>query len=130
VVLIDTSAWIDFFHDKALTSVVGREVDRLLDEGRAVTTGMVLGEVLQGAADDGDLGELQDYIDAVEFLESTEAMWRLAAAWSYDLRRKGMTTPLSDLIIAATALSAGHSVFATDPHFQRVPGLELHKVRP
>jgi predicted nucleic acid-binding protein len=129
LVLIDTSAWIDYFHDRQLRSPVGQEVATLLTEGRAVTTGMVLAEVLQGAVDDAELSKLESFVGAQDFVEAGREVWRTAAVWSYNLRRRGLPTPLSDLVIAAAAVAGGHSVFATDPHFQRVPGLDLHQLR-
>ena len=47
---------------------------------------------------------------------------------SASLRGAGVAIPLSDLIIAAVALSGDHEIFTIDPHFQKVDGLRLHKV--
>lgn len=49
-----------------------------------------------------------------------------AARISAFLRRKGITIPLSDVIIAALALSGGYEVFTIDPLFEQVYGLKLY----
>ena len=45
---------------------------------------------------------------------------------SAQLRRKGLTLPLSDLIIAVTAIEKDSAVFTLDPHFKKVPNLKLY----
>ena len=130
MILIDTSAWIDYLHDDELMTPVGREVDALMSERRVVTTGMVVAEILQGADDEGDYVGLSRTVGRLPFIEVDKDVWLTAARWSYELKRKGLTTPLSDLVIAAAAVSGGHEVYATDPHFERVDGLALHQTRP
>ena len=49
-----------------------------------------------------------------------------AARLSFDLKRTGLTTALSDLLIAAVALENDLEVYAIDSDFERVPGLKLH----
>ena len=130
MILIDTSAWVDYLHDQDLASPIGREVAALIRERRAVTTGVVLAEVLQGALDEDDYDELLRTVGRLPFVEANKDTWMTAGRWSFELRRKGMTTPLSDLAIAAAAMSNGHDIYATDPHFSRVEGLGLHQTRP
>ncbi|MBI5584768.1 MAG: PIN domain-containing protein [Deltaproteobacteria bacterium] len=52
--------------------------------------------------------------------------WQKAGNLSAELRRRGLTISLSDLIVAATALGAGAEVFTRDPHFEKVPELKLY----
>jgi predicted nucleic acid-binding protein len=130
MILIDTSAWIDYFHDKQLRSPVAREVASLVSELRAITTGMVVAEVLQGASDVPDYEEVFETVARLPFVDAPRSVWLTAGQWSYELRRQGLTTPLSDLLIAAAAMAGGHEVYTTDPHFSRVQGLGLHQTRP
>jgi tRNA(fMet)-specific endonuclease VapC len=52
-----------------------------------------------------------------------------ARVWA-DLERRGMRIPGFDLLIAATALSAGHALLTADArHFSRVEGLNLRLVQ-
>ena len=129
MIVIDTSAWVDYLHDKEQVSPVGREVASLIRERQAATTGMVLAEVMQGALDEADYQSLFLTVGRLPFVEADKEAWISAGRWSYELRRRGLATPLSDLLIAAAAIRAGHAVYATDPHFERVEGLELHQTR-
>ncbi|MBN2383591.1 hypothetical protein JXQ70_11995, partial [bacterium] len=54
------------------------------------------------------------------FLETTEATYAQTARISYDLRRKGLTIPLSDLIITAHCLSNNLTLLTRDNHFQMI----------
>jgi predicted nucleic acid-binding protein len=65
-------------------------------------------------------------LDAVPYLEANKDTWSAAGGLSAYLRRRGNTTPLSDLTIAALALEGGHEVFSLNGHFARVPELELY----
>jgi predicted nucleic acid-binding protein len=40
-----------------------------------------------------------------------------------------MTLPLSDLVLAALALTTGMEVFTLDNHFRKVPGVRLFDPR-
>jgi tRNA(fMet)-specific endonuclease VapC len=130
MILIDTSAWIDYLHDEDLVSPVGKEVDALIAERRVVITGVVVAEVLQGALDEQDYEKLHRTVGRLPFLEADKDTWISAGRLSYELKRKGLTTPLSDLLIAAAAMAGGHEIYATDPHFGRVQGLPMHQTRP
>ena len=61
------------------------------------------------------------------YLEVTWDAWEKAGELSRDLRRRGITIPLSDMIIASLAIVEGYEVLTVDPHFQHVPGLKLNK---
>jgi predicted nucleic acid-binding protein len=47
---------------------------------------------------------------------------------SSSLRRAESIIPLSDLIIAAIALSGNHEIFTVDQHFNKIDGLKLHNI--
>lgn len=91
-------------------------------------TGLVLAEVLQGARDE-DFQKLADLMTALPFLPADQDTWARAGELSFQLRRLGRLTPLTDLLIAAVALEGGHQVFTLDDHFQYVPGLRLYEVK-
>ncbi len=56
----------------------------------------------------------------------TRDIWEKAGELSAFLRRKGITIPLSDLIIAALAISGRYEAFTIDPHFEQAHGLKLY----
>jgi predicted nucleic acid-binding protein len=124
VILVDTSVWIDWSNDKTCGQAI--ELDRLLGADEVATTDLIMAEVLQGARTQALFDDWLETMDALHYLPVTQAIWQRAARVSFDLRRQGLATALSDLLVAQVALDNELPVFATDTDFQRVPGLSLH----
>jgi len=127
MILVDTSAWIDA--DKKPDSREGRELVRLMAGYEVATTGLVVAELLQGATSDSQFADLASKLSALDYYDANKETWLRAAELSYQLKKRGMITPLSDLVIAAVALENNLPVYATDNHFSRVPGLVRHEAR-
>jgi predicted nucleic acid-binding protein len=125
VVVADTTVWIEFFNDPE--SEEKRVIDLLIDEDELALVGPVLAELLQGCRTAGEASAILDHVSALPFLEMNFSAWRRAGEISSSLRRKGTTLPLMDVIIAALALEHNAEVFTIDPHFDKIPGLKLHK---
>jgi predicted nucleic acid-binding protein len=87
---------------------------------------MVLAEILQGIKNPKEARRVRENLEALPFLETSREIWQNAGELSAQLRRKGLTIPLSDLIIAATALHEDVEVFTLDPHFKKMPALKIH----
>ncbi len=126
-ILVDTSAWIDYFNRP--DSWAGGTVEMALKEGRVVTAGIVLTELLQGAKSQGEFDAILEGMAALPILETTHSTWVEAGRISFSLRRKGVTIPTTDLIIASLALEHGCMIFTMDPHFQKMPQVELYEWR-
>ena len=122
-VLIDTSIWIEFFNRDS--SQLGDLLQQLLLEGRAATTGIILTELLQGAKLEKEFEAILSIVSAVPVLEATLETWVQAGRISFGLRRKGITIPTTDLVIATIAIQNECQVFSLDPHFNKIPNLKL-----
>ena len=122
-VLIDTSIWIEFFNRDS--SQPGDLLQQLLLEGRATTTGIILTELLQGAKLEKEFEAILSIVSAVPVLEATLETWVQAGRISFGLRRKGITIPTTDLVIATIAIQNECQVFSLDPHFNKIPNLKL-----
>ncbi len=125
MILVDTSVWIDWSNDRTLESAA--ELDRLLETDQVATTDFVMAELLQGSRTQQTFNDWVIRFTSLHFYEAPHDTWLRAAALSFQLIRGGLTTSLSDLVIAQVAIDNALSVFATDPDFERVPGLVLHK---
>ena len=88
--------------------------------------GMVLAEILQGIKQKKEGKIVKQNFKKLPYLEISREIWEKSGDLSASLRRKGITIPLSDLVIAATALSKGYELFSIDSHFEHVDGLILH----
>ena len=98
-------------------------------EDEAATTEIVIAEVLQGARSEEEFNRLQDKLAAVHFYAADRAIWEKAGKLSFELYRRGLPTPLADLVVGVLAIEHNLVVYARDAHFERVPSLELYKPR-
>jgi tRNA(fMet)-specific endonuclease VapC len=124
-VLVDTSVWIQYFN--RIDSKPGQAVEGLLRQERAVGTGIVLTELLQGAKVEKEFDAILESLAALPFLETTQSTWVTAGKISYILRRKGIAIPTTDLLIASIALEYDCLIFSLDPHFEKIPDIEPYK---
>jgi len=121
-ILIDTSAWVDFFRGASKTADA---VAQFIEKGQASICGVISYELIQGAKSDDEALHLSGVLSALNYIEMTSDLWISAGNISADLRRKGTTLPMSDLLIAAIALKHGLEVLTLDEHFASIPGLKL-----
>jgi predicted nucleic acid-binding protein len=85
-----------------------------------------MAEVLRGARDLADFDRLYEELMGAQFLDDTEETWLRASRILLDLKLRGAILPFPDAEIAAVALAGDHSVYSSDEHFARIPGLRLH----
>ena len=121
-VLLDTSTWVEFFRGTSKTADV---VAQLIETGEALICGVIIYELTQGAKPE-EAAHLSEVLSALRYIEMTSGLWTKAGNISADLRLKGITLPMSDLLIGAIALEHGIEVFTLDTHFQSIPGIKLY----
>jgi predicted nucleic acid-binding protein len=116
VILVDTSAWVEFLRDSA--SPVCARVDELLD-GEIATCHPIRMEVLAGARDERHLGDLRGLLARASLLPTGPVDYEDAAALFRACRRGGDTVrKLIDCLIAATAIRADVPVLHADTDFE------------
>lgn len=128
-VLVDTSAWIEFFRKKEpwFGAVSG-----LMDEKRVCCTGIILAELIQGAKSDKELEVLRDFRHVFEFLDESIDLWQAAGELSRALQRKGKSIGLSDCYLAVTARTHKVKLLTLDKHFtviRAAAGIELYEAK-
>lgn len=115
MIVIDTSAWVEFLRDTG--SVVCDAVDQLLVGDIAVSDAISM-EVLAGARDEHHLTQLRGLLGRATMLPTTPADYDEAAALYRRCRRNGETVrKLIDCLIAAVAIGAGAEVLHIDTDF-------------
>ncbi|MCP3958335.1 MAG: PIN domain nuclease [bacterium] len=118
-VLVDTSAWIDALRPDG-DRTVRASVRAVTSEGTAVLCDMVLLELWNGARGDAEakvLGQLERDLESVA---TTAEVWRAAIDMARACRRRGITVPATDLLIAACAQEHGLTLLHRDAHFDLV----------
>ncbi|MGH7181643.1 MAG: type II toxin-antitoxin system VapC family toxin [Nitrospiraceae bacterium] len=124
MVIADTSVWIPFFNRPDSPEKVS--LDLLIDADEVSLVGVVLAELLQGCRTPSERDSLADALLALPYFEVTRSIWLRAGDLSAQLLRKGVTLPLSDLIIAALAIEHDCRVYSLDAHFKKIPAVRLY----
>lgn len=115
MILIDTSAWVEFLRDTG--SPACNAVDQLLAHDIAICD-VVSMEVLAGARDEHHLGSLRGLLARATVISMTPADYEEAAALYRCCRRNGETVrKLIDCLIAAVAIRADAPILHFDADF-------------
>jgi predicted nucleic acid-binding protein len=118
VILIDTSAWIEFLRDTG--SEVCTAVDGLLDADIAICDAVSM-EILAGARDERHLIQLRGLLARATMLPTTSADYEVAASMSRACRTHGETDrKLIECLIGAVAVRAGLEILHADMDFVAV----------
>ena len=121
IFLVDTSAWILALR-KNFSPEVKERIDHLLKENTVITTGMVKLEILGGTKTESEFRRLKRRLDALDSVDLDMSLWEESYDLAYKLRRKGITVPYTDILIAACALQTGSTVVHADAHFNLMAG--------
>ena len=115
MILVDTSAWIEFLRDTGSTAC--ERVETLLD-AEIATCDAVRMEVLAGARDERHLQSLRGLLARAILIPTSPRDYDNAAALYRQCRRKGETVRKSiDCLIAAVAISAEVPILHNDVDF-------------
>ena len=124
-VIVDTSVWIQFFN--APHSKEKAELDKLLSDNRVVVVGVVVSELFQGSNSQKNCERIEDKIVVLPYAEVSDNVWKKVGETSFNLRKQGITLPLTDLLIATLAREHNFQVYTLDPHFEKIPGVKLYQ---
>ena len=113
--LIDTSAWIEFYRARGDPRVKSR-VAAYIELGEAAHCGPVAFELFTGARG-AEVGEILEGFGFSHLLDFPFACWVRAAEVEKGLRRRGVTVPRDDVLVAAAAIYHGVPLYAQDTHF-------------
>ena len=119
MVLIDTSAWL-FALKKTFHPAVKERIDTLLAENDVAITGIIQLELLGGTKSEHEYSRLKARLEALYFVESGKAVWDFSSKLAFDLRRKGITIPHTDIFIAAIAIKENAVLLHADSHFDLI----------
>lgn len=116
MILIDSSAWVEFLRDTG--SAVCDRVDVLLDDEIA-TCHPIRMEVLAGARDEQHLSDLRGLLARGSLIPTEPTDYEDAAALYRTCRRRGETVrKLIDCLVAATAIRASATLLHSDSDFE------------
>lgn len=115
MILIDTSAWVEFLRDTG--SPICDRVEELLDSDIAICSAVRM-EVLAGARDERHLSDLRGLLARAAVYPTEAAHYEDAAALFRHCRRRGETVrKLIDCLIGAVAIDAHVPILHNDTDF-------------
>jgi predicted nucleic acid-binding protein len=118
-ILVDTSLWIRYFQPTGWEELK-RELAQLLDRGSLLTCWVVNAELLVGAKNAAAFDRLLGSLRALDAVPLTAEIWEKAARLGHNLRLKGFSVPLPDLLIAQAAATANAELWHADARFDRI----------
>lgn len=119
--LVDTSAFVDF--SRHAGSSAADAVDTALAQGRAAVCNVVAAELLTGCRSQREYREMELLLSSLAWLPLTDECWARAAALGFNLRRSGLTVPLTDRLVVATARAYEVELLHRDAHFDLLIGV-------
>ena len=124
MILIDTSAWIDFFRGGGR---LAERVDELVEADEAALCGPIVTELRRGLRSRTERERLLPLLAGCHLLDQPARLWEEAGELGWYLGRRGAAVKSLDLLIAAYALAHGVPVLTADADFalMRRAGLGL-----
>jgi predicted nucleic acid-binding protein len=115
-ILIDTSAWIDFFRKKE--SPVFDLVAGTLRDQKAFGSGIILLELLRGGKSLKELTVINELFSVIKRVDPNPESYRLAGQLGYSTAKKGENLSVVDLLIAQVAIENRLKLLTLDNHFK------------
>ena len=119
MILIDTSAWL-FALKKDFHPVIKERIEQLLLESDVAICGLITLELLGGTKSEKEYLRLKNRLDSLFYIESDKLLWDLSSKLAFDLKRKGLSIPYADIVIAASALKEKAVLVHADSHFDSI----------
>lgn len=119
MILIDTSAWIEFFRKKGDPRIKSR-VASLLNNDCAAYTCPVLMELSAGARETAELELVSETLSLCQRFVFQPEFWERAASIERTLRQRGVTVPRDDILVATAACEHQLVLLCRDAHFDLI----------
>lgn len=121
-IIIDTSVWIEYFKNNK--DYVPFIEDNLNLENILIS-GLIISELLHGVKSEKEYKLLSESISAVPYAECIYEDWIATGEMLYNLKKKGISVPLTDVLISAIAIRYNASVLTLDKHFKSIARIKL-----
>jgi len=116
VILVDTSAWVDFFRGKGR---LADAVEAVVLSGEAAICGPIVTEIRRGLRRD-QRARVLAALQGCHLLEQPEDLWTLSGDLGALLSSRGLTVKTLDLLIATYAIAHGARLLTADSDFKGI----------
>jgi len=115
LVLVDSSVWVDYF--RKASSLSGKALRPLLEDGRVCTTPIIVTELLSGSPSEREYDRLRVLLGSLPLLKVPADLWDRTAWTRFRLARTGVQAQLIDISIAVMAHTTRTPLFTIDAVF-------------
>src|SRR3989338_7721323 len=115
LVLIDTSAWIEYL--KKTSHPVTKEIESALFLNVAAACQLVLAELIQGVRSEKEAELILDLASVVKILSESDSTWQQAGFLANKLRKQGKIISLIDCYLAVLVKENKAVILTLDKHF-------------
>ncbi|NOX20371.1 MAG: PIN domain nuclease [Nitrospirae bacterium] len=119
MILVDSSVWISYFRADGSEKIRSIIKDAIYNDLVAVN-GIIIVEVLSGISRKNEYEKVKSDFKGFHFLNLSEKDFLDASLIGTNLRKKGITIPPTDLIIAASSINNGAILYHLDKHFDLI----------
>lgn len=119
MILADSSVLIEYYRSAGNPAVQQAVAAAITDDTLAVN-GIIHVEIVGFALTEKERRLLIADLSAFHWIPLDADVFAHAADLGFKLRRRGLTVPATDLIIAASAISAGAELLHIDHHFRQI----------
>ncbi len=95
-----------------------------LSGGHLYNCGMVRAEVIRGMISPKARDGMLAFFDLIPEVPADARLWHYVSMLGWELGRKGKWPPITDLVIAASAMRVEAQLVSPDAHFEDIPGLK------
>ncbi len=117
MILVDTSAWVDFFRGAGRFSTL---VDEALETNQVALCGPVLTELRRGLNSKTERSHVLGLLGGCHLLAQPDHLWEEAGELGFYLARRGVAAKSIDLLIACYALAHDVPVMTADSDFSHM----------
>lgn len=130
MILVDTSAWIDFFNGRR--TWISEQISTELVSGSPAICGPIWLELIRGFRDKKNIKKIEQLFGACTWLREPDDFWKEAGDLGRHVSNKGFVAGSMDLLIAVHALAHQVPLLTTDKAFEKMIdiGIPLAVVRP
>ena len=98
-----------------------------MERQEVFVAGPVAYEVLQGTRTPQEFERIRLTLEDLPYLVTSGTSWVEAAGMAAGLLRRGLTFPMTDILLATLAREHRCRIWSLDPHFTSIPGVRLYR---
>ncbi len=114
MILVDTNVLIDYFNGSDLI------IDSLSDTEDIATCGIILAELFHGVKSKNEKTEISEALADFQWISIPENLWWEVGDNLNLMKKKGLTVPFQDAIIATLSIQNDLYLLTKDKHFSEI----------